>query len=85
MEERFLVQVAVLRPQGGDDHDMIERIRELDHGQVRTLEHVVNVWLHIDAPDRTTAIERVRTELDARLDPSERQQVLAVVALRQRP
>lgn len=84
MEDRFLVQVAVLRPEADEADDMIERIRTLDHGQVRTLEHVVNVWLHVNAPDRDTAVARVREQLDGRLEPGERQQVLAVVAFRQR-
>jgi hypothetical protein len=81
--DRFLVQVSVLRPDG-DDRELVTRIRELDHGQVRALEHVLNVWLHVDAEDRDAAVAAVREQLDERLDPSERQQVLAVVAFRQR-
>ena len=82
--DRFLVQVSVLRPDG-DDHDLVDRIRDLDHGQVRALEHVLNVWLHVDAADHDAAVAAVRDQLDERLDPCERQQVLAVVAFRQRP
>lgn len=83
MPDRYLVQVAVLRPHG-DDEGLVARIRSLDHGQVRALEHVLNVWLHVHAPDRETAVARVRDQLDERLDPAERQQVLTVVAFRQR-
>jgi hypothetical protein len=83
VSDRFLVQVAVLRPQSGGE-ELAARIRELDHGQVRALEHVLNVWLHVDAEDRDAAVARVREQLDERLDPAERQQVLAVVAFRQR-
>ena len=48
---RYLVQVAVLRPDEPDAR-LVERIASLDHGEVRELEDVVNVWLHVDATDR---------------------------------
>jgi hypothetical protein len=41
----------------------------------------VNVWLHIDAPDREAASVAVREQLEHRLDPAERQLVLAVQAI----
>ena len=80
MSRRFLVQVAVLRAQA-DMGDLTERIAALDHGQVREREHIVNVWLHIDADDRDEAVARVRAQLEDRLDPAERQLVLAVSAI----
>jgi hypothetical protein len=77
---RFLVQVAVLRPESDVD-DLTARIASLDHGQVRERDDIVNVWLHIDAADRDEAVTRVRAQLEDRLDPAERQLVLAVSAL----
>lgn len=77
---RYLVQVAVLRPDEPDD-ELVGRIASLDHGEVRELDDVVNVWLHIDAPDRDAASIAVRAALEERLDPAERQLVLAVQAI----
>ena len=77
---RYLVQVAVLRPDESSD-ELVERIAALDHGEVRELDDVVNVWLHIDAPDREAAAVAVREQLEQRLDPAERQLVLAVQAI----
>jgi hypothetical protein len=77
---RYLVQVAVLRPDEPSD-ELVDRIASLDHGEVRELEDVVNVWLHIDAPDREAASVAVREQLEHRLDPAERQLVLAVQAI----
>jgi len=80
MTRRFLIQVAVLRPEG-DVGDLAERIAALDHGQVRERDDIVNVWLHMDAETRDEAVARVRAELQDRLDPTERQLVLAVSAI----
>jgi hypothetical protein len=77
---RFLVQVAVLRPEG-DAGDLTERIAALDHGQVRERDDIVNVWLHMEAETRDEAVTLVRTRLEDRLDPAERQLVLAVSAI----
>ena len=80
MRRRFLVQVAVLRPDA-DVTDLTARIAALDHGTVRERDHVVNVWLHIDAEDRDEAVARVRDQLEDRLEPAERQLVLTVSAI----
>ena len=77
---RYLVQVAVLRPDESDDR-LVERIASLDHGEVRELEDVVNVWLHVDATDREAASVAVREQLEQRLDPAEQQLVLTVQAI----
>lgn len=77
---RYLVQVAVLRPDEPDDR-LVERIASLDHGEVRELDDVVNVWLHVEAADREAASVAVREQLEQRLDPAEQQLVLAVQAI----
>ena len=51
------------------------------HHRYREQGDVVNVWLHIDAPDREAAAVAVREQLEQRLDPAERQLVLAVQAI----
>ncbi len=73
-----LVQVAVLRP---DDRATSSWSTPRSITVVRELDDVVNVWLHIEAPDREAAAVAVREQLEQRLDPAERQLVLAVQAI----
>jgi hypothetical protein len=80
MDERFLVQVTVLRPKVDCD-GLVRRMQALEYGHVRRRESVLNVQMHIDAADRATATRLVREHLADRLQAADREHVVAVAAL----
>jgi hypothetical protein len=80
VDERFLVQVTLMRPKIDCD-GLVRRMGALDYGSVRSRESVLNVQAHIDATDRAAATRLVHQRLEERLQAADRQHVVAVAAL----